>query len=263
MQQAERHADPLRAAMPERVRLMDVAFDPLTEREVIDQVVASRGGCVCTVNLDVLRQSRIDDRVRSLVESSELVVADGMPLIWASRLQGTPLPERVAGSSLTVTLPAGAAKAGRSVFLLGGNPGAADDTAARLLQTSPDLRVAGTLCPPLGFENDPAELEAIDRAIVAAQPDVVFVGLTFIKTVLLIDRLRPLVPDAWFVSCGVSFSFVSGEVSRAPGPIQRLGLEWLHRLAQEPRRLGHRYLVQGPPFLARLLASAVRTRLRR
>jgi N-acetylglucosaminyldiphosphoundecaprenol N-acetyl-beta-D-mannosaminyltransferase len=90
----------------------------------------------------------------------------------------------------------------------------------------------------------------------------VFVGLGFPKQDRLIARLRGVVPDAWLLSCGISFSFVSGEIERAPALLQRLGLEWAHRLYKEPRRLYRRYVVQGPPFLARLVADALRQRFR-
>lgn len=248
-----------------RVRIFDLEFDALREREVVAGIVAegAGGGWVCPVNLDVLRQIAASPQIRELVDRADLVVADGMPLIWASRIQGTPLPERVAGSSLILSLPAAAAAAGRSVFLLGGNPGAAEAAAARLRELDPDLRVAGTLCPPMGFERDPAMMQEIKDALTRSQPDIVFVGLGFPKQERLIAWLRTELSTAWFVSCGISFSFVSGEVLRAPRALQRLGLEWVHRLAQEPKRLFRRYIVDGPPFLARVLLHAGRRRLSR
>jgi N-acetylglucosaminyldiphosphoundecaprenol N-acetyl-beta-D-mannosaminyltransferase len=248
----------------ERSTLMGLEFDRLTEHEVVDEVLRDDGGgWVCPVNVDVLRQVVEDEEIRLLVEDADLVVADGMPLLWASRLQRTPLPERVAGSSLTVSLPPRAAERGRSVFLLGGNPGAADAAADALREQAPALDIAGTACPPMGFERDEAQIGELVASLRAAQPDVVFVGLGFPKQDRLIQRLRGELPRAWFISCGISFSFVAGEVRRAPEAIQRLGLEWVHRLLQEPRRLARRYLVLAPPFVARLLTSAVGVRLRR
>ncbi len=214
------------------------------------------------MNLDVLRQLKRSAEIRSLVADADLLVADGMPLIWASRLQGQPLPERVAGSSLIETLPRAAAAVQASVFLVGGDPGAAEESADRLRASNPDLRIAGVLCPPMGFERDPAELAAIETQLLRASPDIVFVGLGFPKQERLIRRLRAVLPRAWFVSCGISFSFVGGQVARAPGWLQRAGLEWLHRLAQEPRRLFRRYVLQGFPFLAHVAAHALFYRLR-
>src|SRR3954469_8747783 len=140
---------------PPVVRLFGLDFAALSERQTIGHVLrgldSGRGGWVCPANLDVLRQWRGSEEVRELMSHADLVVADGMPLVWAGGLQGSPLPERVAGSSLTVSLSAPAADAGASVFLLGGNPGTAEAAAANLVDANPGLRVAGTLCPPFGF----------------------------------------------------------------------------------------------------------------
>ncbi len=243
------------------VPLMGLQFASMSELETIEYVLENvangQGGWLCPANLDVVRQWRESEEVRELVARATLVVADGMPLIWASGLQGTPLPERVAGSTLVVKLTAAAAGAGASVFLLGGNPGSADAAASRLSELSPELRLAGTLCPPFGFEQRPEGLAEIERSLHEAEPDIIYVGLGFPKQERLIARLRARFPRAWFISCGISFSFVAGEVQRAPALVQRLGLEWLHRLAQEPGRLYRRYLLLGIPFLFELMSSAL------
>jgi N-acetylglucosaminyldiphosphoundecaprenol N-acetyl-beta-D-mannosaminyltransferase len=240
--------------------MMGLTIAPLREREVVDLALASvragRGGWICPVNLDVLRNVARDPAKRRMVERADVRTADGMPLIWASRLQGTPLPERVSGSSLVRTLPAATRDTGASVFLLGGDSGVADAAAEELRRSSPGVRIVGTHCPPHGFEDSPEQLAAIETALSAADPDVVFVALGFPKQERLILRLRQRFPHLWLVSCGISLSYLSGDVARAPVWAQRLGLEWLHRLVQEPRRLARRYLVEGLPFCVRLLASA-------
>ncbi|QEC50626.1 WecB/TagA/CpsF family glycosyltransferase [Baekduia soli] len=246
---------------------MGVRVDAVTEEQAIEEVLeasASRaGGFLCTVNLDILRQCRQDRELHDLVSSADIRVADGMPLIWASHIAGTPLPERVAGSSLVWTLPEAAARDGASVFLLGGNEGVAEEAAHTIVERHPRLRVAGTHCPPLGFEHSPRQTELIEERLRRARPDIVFVALGSPKEQRLIARLQPLFPQIWFVNCGISFSFVTGEVQRSPGTLQRVGLEWLWRLIQEPRRLARRYLVDGPPAFATLVTSAARTRLAR
>jgi N-acetylglucosaminyldiphosphoundecaprenol N-acetyl-beta-D-mannosaminyltransferase len=232
-----------------------------TIRYVLDRIRQRRGGWICTVNLDILRQWHRSADVRELVAAADLVVADGMPLVWAGDLQGSPLPERVAGSSLILSLTAAAADAGASVFLLGGNPGTADAAAAELARLSPNLRIAGTLCPPFGFERDPAWLDRIEQLLRETSPDIVYVGLGCPKQERLIAALRGPLPTAWFIGCGVSFSFVAGEIARAPALMQRLGLEWLYRMVQEPKRLYRRYLFFGVPFLVHLLVSALVVRI--
>jgi N-acetylglucosaminyldiphosphoundecaprenol N-acetyl-beta-D-mannosaminyltransferase len=247
------------------VSLLGLEFAAVSEREtvdyVLDGVAAGRGGWICPVNLDVLRQWRQSAEVRELVSRADLVVADGMPLIWAGALQGSRLPERVAGSTLVHSLTAAAADAGASVFLLGGNPGTADAARRRLAERSPALRVAGTLCPPFGFERQGEWLSQIEQTLYESAPDIVYVGLGFPKQERLIVELRKRLPTTWFVSCGISFSFVAGEIKRAPSALQRFGLEWLHRLVQEPQRLYRRYLVQGIPFMFALLWSALLVRI--
>jgi N-acetylglucosaminyldiphosphoundecaprenol N-acetyl-beta-D-mannosaminyltransferase len=239
------------------VPLMGLGFATMSERETIDYVLEGaaedRGGWVCPVNLDVLRQWRRSEEIQELVSRADLVVADGMPLLWAAGVQGSRLPERVSGSALIVSLTAAAAAAGLSIFLLGGNPGVADVALERLTELCPELDACGSLCPPFGFEDDPEWLDRIEESVQAAAPDIVYVGLGFPKQERLIVELRKRLPQTWFISCGIAFSFVSGEIRRAPAVLQRLGLEWLHRLTQEPRRLYRRYLLHGIPFLIELL----------
>jgi N-acetylglucosaminyldiphosphoundecaprenol N-acetyl-beta-D-mannosaminyltransferase len=259
------HTARVAASVPATVPLLGLGIAAVSEQEtinyILEGVAAGRGGWICPANLDVLRQWRRSAEVRELVSAADLVVADGMPLLWAGALQGSPLPERVAGSSLIHSLTAAAADAGASVFLLGGNPGTADAAVRRLAERSPNLRLAGTLCPPFGFEHEAEWLQRIERMLRDTAPDIIYVGLGFPKQERLIVELRKRLPGAWFVSCGISFSFVAGEVQRAPRALQRLGLEWLHRLAQEPKRLYRRYLLHGIPFVFALLSSAILSRL--
>jgi N-acetylglucosaminyldiphosphoundecaprenol N-acetyl-beta-D-mannosaminyltransferase len=253
------------APAPATIPLLGLDFAAISEQEtvnyVLEGIAEGRGGWICPANLDVLRQWRQSAEVRELMSRADLVVADGMPLIWAGALQGSRLPERVAGSTLVHSLTEAAAEAGASVFLLGGNPGTADAALRRLAERSPKLRRAGTLSPPFGFEHQAEWLHGIEQTLHEAAPDIIYVGLGFPKQERLIVELRERFPKAWFVSCGVSFSFVAGEIKRAPRALQRLGLEWLHRLAQEPQRLYSRYLVQGIPFMFALLWSALLVRL--
>jgi N-acetylglucosaminyldiphosphoundecaprenol N-acetyl-beta-D-mannosaminyltransferase len=244
-----------------RVSLMSVELDSLTEAEVLERVGAAldreEGGWIMPVNLDVLRQLHRDTSLREMAARADVVLADGMPLVWASRMCGTPVPERVAGSDLVSSLPRVAATRGASVFLLGGDPGVAEAAADCLSERIPKLRVAGTLCPERGFERDPERLREITAAVAAAKPSVVLVGLGFPKQERLIEHLRVALPQAWFVCVGISFSFLCGSVRRAPRWMQATGLEWLHRVAQEPRRLTKRYLIHGLPFAARLLIATI------
>ncbi len=246
---------------PARIRLLGAEIDVLSQSGTVEYIAGSlsagTGGWVITPNLDILRRLVRDPGFADLCAGATLRLADGMPLVWASRLRRTPLPERVAGSDLIWLLCERAAKDGRSVFLLGGNPGAAGAAAQRLPQRYHGLRIIGTECPAIGFEDDPAYMDDLTARLVGLKPDVVFVALGSPKQERLISRFCPLLPATWFLGIGVTFSFVSGEISRAPRWMRRAGLEWVHRLAQEPVRLGRRYLVDGIPFAVRLLAASL------
>jgi N-acetylglucosaminyldiphosphoundecaprenol N-acetyl-beta-D-mannosaminyltransferase len=220
------------------------------------------GGWIVTPNLDILRHFARSPESRRLILAATHRVADGQPIVWASRLVGRPVPGRVPGSDLVLSLPEAAARAGLSVFLLGGNPGVAAAAAARLEARCPGLERVESYCPPYGFESDPGELATIKKALKAARPALVLVGLGFPKQERLIRLLRSEMPEAWFVGVGISLSFLAGDQPRAPAALQRVGLEWLHRLVHEPRRLFRRYVVHGLPFALRLLAWAVMERLR-
>ena len=242
---------------PPAIGLEGLRLHVLSEAQCIARIVEAgaqgRGGWIATPNLDQLRMLRRDAALRALYARADLCVADGMPLVWACRLQRTPVPARVAGSDLIWSLSAAAAGRGLSLFLLGGDPGTAEEAAARLRAQWPALRVAGTACPPFGFEQRAEDVDALRRRLVEARPDLVYVALGAPKQELLIDRLRSQLPSAWWMGVGAGFTFVAGRVPRAPGWIRRLGLEWLHRLLHEPRRLARRYLVDDLPFGAALM----------
>ncbi|MEX1017848.1 MAG: WecB/TagA/CpsF family glycosyltransferase, partial [Phycisphaeraceae bacterium] len=135
-------------------------------------------------------------------------------------------------------------------------PGAAAAAATLLAARFPGLPVVGQYGAPYGFEREPAEMDALRRQLEQTRPAIVFVALGSPKQERLIRELRHDLPGAWWLGVGISFSFVCGQVKRAPRWMQKAGLEWAHRLAQEPRRLGRRYLVEGPPFAASLLWHA-------
>ena len=243
------------------IHVQGAKLHAITEKQcvdiVMDELNAGRAGSIVTMNLDHLRRFVKDGRYRVLCKKATLHVADGMPLVWASRLQGTPLPERVTGSNLIWSLSEAAAKNGRSVFLLGGQPGTAQET-ANILQTAYEgLKIAGTYYPPHGFENEPDYINQMAQAVIDAQPDIIYVALGSPKQEKLIEKLRQQLPTVWWLGVGISFSFVSGYIPRAPRWMQAAGLEWLHRLMQEPRRLADRYLVHGFPFFLSLLARSL------
>jgi len=240
-------------AMP-RIELAGVRIDGCTLAEAVDTIAerAAAGGppaYVVTPNAQHLVLLQDDDAFREIYAGAMLSVADGMPLVWASRWLGTPLPERVNGTDLFVALCARAAERGHRIFLFGGRPGAADAAGAELQRRYPRLIVAGTCCPPFGFEADRAELERLDQLVRSARPDLLFVGLGAPKQERWIASRALALGVPVSLGIGVSFEFVGGMVRRAPGWMQRIGLEWLYRLISEPRRLWRRYLFGNAAFI--------------
>jgi N-acetylglucosaminyldiphosphoundecaprenol N-acetyl-beta-D-mannosaminyltransferase len=259
-------ARPLARRRPDRsrLRLMGMPLDALTLTEAVGRVLEGladrRGGAVLTPNIDVMRQYRGSPDLQRAFEAMELLVPDGTPLVWASRLQGTPLPQRITGSDMLWGVAAAAAARGASVFLAGGRPGVASRAAERLARVCPGLHADAHPCY---IEPGPVapQVEDLASALVAARPDVVYLGLPFAGQVYVIEALRPRLPGTWFVGVGSSFDLVTGDRPRAPEWLQRLGLEWAHRVVHEPR-VWRRYLVHGLPFALRLALHALRVRLR-
>jgi N-acetylglucosaminyldiphosphoundecaprenol N-acetyl-beta-D-mannosaminyltransferase len=230
--------------------VLDVVFGALSE---------GRGGWLVTANVDFTQRAADSREVAALYRKASLIVADGMPLVWASRLMGRPVPERVTGSDLSWELAARAAEEGRSVYLLGG-AGESGERAGRALEERyPGIRIAGVDSPRVDAQPTEAQVDAVLASIGSSAPDLLFVALGSPKQEYLIDALRPHLPSTWMVGVGITLSFIAGDIARAPSVLGALGLEWVHRLAQEPGRLAERYLRRNLPYAARLLfRSALR-----
>lgn len=197
---------------------------------------------VVTPNVDhaVMFAERAD--LREAYAAASLVLADGFPVVLASRMLRRSLPERVAGSDLAPALFT-SSKDGRrlTVFLLGAAPGVADRAARRIEEHWPNVAVVGTYSPPLGFERDDRENDEIVRRVNAVRPDVLVLGLGAPKQELWIARHHARLQAKTALCIGATIDFLAGEKARAPRWMQRCGLEWLHRLASEPKRLFKRY----------------------
>jgi N-acetylglucosaminyldiphosphoundecaprenol N-acetyl-beta-D-mannosaminyltransferase len=205
-----------------------------------------------------------EPRLRAINDRAAFVVADGAPLVWASRLNGTPLPERVAGSDLIFDLCDLSAREGFRVFLLGAADGVAEEAARQLLARYPGLVIAGTECPPFR-EPTLLEHEELIARIRAAKPDILFLAFGQPKGEFwLAENLEALgVPVC--MQIGASLDFAAKRVPRAPRVFQKVGLEWAWRMSLEPRRLVPRYTRNALFILGRVardLASRRRDRQR-
>lgn len=240
-------------ACTDKAGLLDHLFETLARGE---------GGWLVTANLDFLHRHARDAGARRLYARADVCVADGMPLVWAARVQGDHLPERVAGSDLLLLVAARAAREGRSLYLLGGDPAANTEAVAALRRRWPELAIAGHSSPRVASPPSDEDLAALRDELRRAAPDLLLVGLGSPKQEQVIDALRATLPGTWMIGVGISFSFVAGHVRRAPRWMQQIGFEWFWRMTQEPR-LVHRYLVRDLPFFFELIGRSLVRRARR
>jgi N-acetylglucosaminyldiphosphoundecaprenol N-acetyl-beta-D-mannosaminyltransferase len=233
----------------ERARVGRLPIDSVDFAQALDAIealVRSRsGGMVFTPNVDHVVLAEKDARFRAAYQAVNLSLVDGTLLLWAARLLGWSLPEKVSGSDLLQPLMQRAAQCGFSVYLLGGDPGVAEAARDRLQEQFPELRVVG--CDDSRIDVDAVD-EAIVERIARAAPALVLVALGAPKQEVFIFEQRARLGGAVCVGVGASLDFVAGTRRRAPRWISRIGLEWLYRLLQEPRRLARRYLLRDPLF---------------
>jgi len=242
---ADQEARAHRRAVNPPLAILGVPFDNVTTEQAIraiaEMVESRRPHYLVTANVDFLVQAQSDVELRRILFDANLVLCDGTPLLWASRLLGNPLAERVAGADIVPLLVQLAAKRKYRIFLLGASPESAQRAVANLRRQYENLIIAGHYSPPFCklLEMDHEEIK---RRILAAQPDMLFVSFGCPKQEKWISmHYRALgVPVA--AGVGATIDFLAGDMKRAPGWMQRCGIEWVFRLAQEPRRLFGRYM---------------------
>ncbi len=250
-----------------RQTIFGVTLDDLDLPQAVaaigDAVAARAHAYVVTPNVDHVVRLRRDPLFRLTYEHAALCLVDSVPLVIAARLVGRPLVGRVAGSDLLPALCRLAVEQGYSVALFGGRGGVALRAAAVLKANHPALRIATVYTPPDDFQIEGPDAEAAVAALNLAKPDILFVGLGSPKQELWVhwhwDRLAVTVA----VCCGAALDYAAGAKPRAPAWMQRAGLEWLWRLAHEPRRLWRRYLVDDLAFLGIVLKEWWRLRVRK
>jgi N-acetylglucosaminyldiphosphoundecaprenol N-acetyl-beta-D-mannosaminyltransferase len=246
---------PVREAR-QRVDLGGVLIDRVDLSSAVDRVRdflrSGKTNQIVTVNLDFVAIARRDEEFRETLNAADLAVADGMPLVWVSRMGEDPLPQRLTGVELVDECCQVAVDTDTSIFLLGAAPGVADTAADRLRDRFPGLRIAGVYAPPFG-PLTAEENERILETINAAQPDFLFVALGAPQQDVWIRANRDRLDVPVCMGVGCVLDLLAGFVSRAPSWMQQSGLEWLFRLVQEPARLWRRYIVDDLPALAWLL----------
>ena len=259
---------PTRKASIATVEIMGCTVYNVDIHEAVEWILAEAESqtpsFAVTPNVDHVVMLRKNSEFRAAYNAAAISVADGMPLLWAARIKKTPLKQRVCGSDLIAPICSGARDRGLSVFFLGGRPGAADIAAQRLQEQFPGLQVAGTSCPPMGFNNNPAENQRAIDQVRAAKPDILFVGLGAPKQEIWLHRNLQQLAVPFSLGIGAGIDFTAGFVERAPVWMQNSGLEWAYRIYRD-RRLAKRYLWNDLPYLgylAKLAALRVTGRTR-
>ncbi len=209
---------------------------------------------VSTCTVYTVMSAREDAQAMRALHSADLVTPDGMPLVWLGRLWGSSEVSRVYGPDLFRAMAAEGAKRGHRHYLYGGAPETVERLAAVLAEQYPGLVIAGGVSPPFRPLTPEEDAEHI-RAINAAAPDVLWVGLGSPKQDIWMAAHRAALDVPVMVGVGAAFDFLSGDKRQAPRWVQRAGLEWLYRLLQEPRRLARRYLLYNPLFVLMVAAQ--------
>jgi N-acetylglucosaminyldiphosphoundecaprenol N-acetyl-beta-D-mannosaminyltransferase len=240
-------------AVPTTVDLFGINLHPCRLDEAVDELFrwigapeSDRCRYVVTPNVNHAVLHQHHDEFARAYAGADLVLADGAPLVALSRLVGRALPERVAGSDLVPKLfERGHSAQPIKTFLLGARSEVSERAARIAEKRWPGVKIVGRNSPPLGFERDKAENSRILTEIAAVRPDVLIVGLGAPKQELWVHRHREEIQAKVVLCVGATIDFIAGEKHRAPLWMRRSGLEWMHRIASEPRRLGGRYVRDG------------------
>lgn len=198
---------------------------------------------VTPINVDVVMKMEKDEKLKEIIDNADIVLADGKPLIWISKLKNNPIKEKVSGSDLVPQLCELSNRKGYTIFILGGKEGIAEIAKKNLEKEYSNIKILGTYAPPFGFENDPKEIEKINEMISLSKPDLLFACFGCPKQEKWVyDNYKKY--DAKVSICaGATVDFLAGNVKRAPKWMSNVGLEWFYRFLQEPKRLFKRYFI--------------------
>ena len=230
-----------------RIKFLNTEIDNLTMSEAIEEidklVVNRKPSYVVTPNVDHIVKLEKDEEFKEVYKNADLILTDGMPLIWISKMKSTPIKEKVSGSDLFPRVCELAAKKSYSMFLLGAAEGVAAKATENLKEKFSGLNIVGSYSPSYGFEKKEDEIEKIIKIINEVKPDILAIGLGAPKQEKFIYKYKDRLNVPISLAIGASIDFEAGNVNRAPKWMQQLGLEWFYRLCKEPKRMFKRYLI--------------------
>ncbi len=244
--------------MTNRVNVLGVGISVLnlqTALAAIATVVrAKRKGYICVTGVHGVMEAQTHDGFKKILNGAFLCTPDGMPMVWAGKLNGHREMSRVYGPDLMLDVCAWSEASGAKHFFYGGADGVAELLAQKLKMKFPKLQVAGTFTPPFRALNE-AEVKNLQAQISAVQPDILWVGLSTPKQEKFMAEFLPKLDATLMIGVGAAFDFHSGRVRQAPRWMQRSGLEWFYRLCSEPRRLAKRYFRNNPRFVLKFFGQ--------
>jgi N-acetylglucosaminyldiphosphoundecaprenol N-acetyl-beta-D-mannosaminyltransferase len=242
----------------ERVNVLGVGISVLNLQTALDAIVNAvrkrRKGYICVTGVHGVMEAQEDITFRKILNTAFLCTPDGMPMVWAGKLNSHCKMRRVYGPDLMLDVCAWSETNGSRHFFYGGADGVAELLAEKLKARFPKLQVAGTFTPPfrpLDAEEE-KQLQAMVRAV---RPDIFWVGLSTPKQEKFMSEYLPKLDVTLMIGVGAAFDFHSGRVKQAPRWMQRSGLEWFYRLCREPRRLAKRYFKNNPLFLLKIVGQ--------
>lgn len=225
------------------------AVDMFSAVDIIrDAMMQQQKGFVCATGVHGVMEAQRHPDLRAIFSRALLVVPDGMPTVWVGRLQGLSTMRRVFGPDLMLAVIGDPSLEGCSHFLYGGDPGVAQELKASLMRRFPNARIVGTYTPP--FRSLTAREEGqLYQLVDSLRPQIVWIGLSTPKQERFMAQYLPRLNTTLMIGVGAAFDFHTGRLTDSPEWIKTFGLQWLHRLCQEPRRLWKRYLLNVPLFL--------------
>ncbi|BAB80202.1 N-acetyl-mannosamine transferase [Clostridium perfringens str. 13] len=229
------------------MNFLNIEVDNLTMNEAIDRaeelIIKKKPSYVVTPNVDHIVKLENDKEFQEVYKNADLILTDGMPLIWISKIKGNPIKEKISGSDFFPKLCERAAEKGYSLFLLGAAEGVAAKAAKNLKEKYESLDIVGTYSPSYGFEKKDDEIKMIIEMINEAKPDILAVGLGAPKQEKFLHKYRNDLNVPISLAIGASIDFEAGNINRAPKWMQNSGFEWAYRLIKEPKRMFKRYVI--------------------
>ena len=224
---------------------------------IAEAIGMRRKGYICVTGVHGVMEAQSDPAFKAILNNAMLCTPDGIPMVWAGRLNGFSEMDRVYGPDLLLLVCEWGKKSGCRHFFYGGADGVAELLAEKLRAKFPGLNVAGTFTPPFR-PLTAAEETKFQELVRNLQPDIIWVGLSTPKQEKFMAEYLCKLDTTLMVGIGAAFDFHSGRVKQAPRWMQRSGLEWFFRLCQEPRRLAKRYFRNNPLFLMKFSSQLLR-----